>query len=94
MPYRNISQSGVLLLALSYRKPILTSDLSSFKETLHGYPDDYFFKREDTQSLADMLTRFVNGDIDKKMLCGIIDTLNNKYSWKETAKATLRAYCI
>lgn len=94
LPYRNISQSGVLLLALSYRKPILTSDLSSFKETLHGYPDDYFFKREDPQSLADMLTRFVNGDIDKKMLCGIIDTLNNKYSWRETAKATLRAYCL
>lgn len=92
MPYRNISQSGALLLALSFMKPILTSDLPSFKETLDGYPDNYFFKKEDIHSLADMIKRFVEGDIDKKNICGIIRGLNDKYSWRETAKATLRAY--
>lgn len=92
LPYRKISQSGVLLLALSFRKPILTSDLPSFKETLEGYPDDYFFKSEDPQSLSKLLEKFVDGKIDVELQMGIIEKLNIKYSWAETAKSTLNAY--
>lgn len=92
LPYRNISQSGVLLLALSYRKPILTSDLPSFKETLEGYPNDYFFKTEDPKSLSEMIERFISGQIDKNRIKSIITELNKKYAWTETAKATIKAY--
>lgn len=92
LPYRNISQSGVLLLALSYKKPILTSDLPSFKETLEGYPDDYFFKSADSRSLSEIIERFVSGKIDQDKIKSIISELNKKFAWKETAKATIRAY--
>lgn len=92
LPYRKISQSGVLLLALSFRKPILTSDLPSFKETLEGYPDEYFFKSEDPKSLSKLLENFVDGKIDVELQMGIIEKLNIKYSWAETAKSTLNAY--
>lgn len=92
LPYRSITQSGVLLLALSYRKPILTSDLISFKETLEGYPDDYFFETGNPQSLADILIRFVDGGIDIERQKQVIEKLNIKYSWNETAKNTLAAY--
>lgn len=92
LPYRKISQSGVLLLALSFRKPILTSDLPSFKETLEGYPDDYFFKSDDPQSLSMILEKFVDGKIDVGLQMKIIEKLNKKYSWEETAKSTLNAY--
>lgn len=92
LPYRNISQSGVLLLALSYKKPILTSDLPSFKETLEGYPNDYFFKSDDSKSLSDIIERFVSGKIDQEKIKTIISELNQKYAWEETAKATIRAY--
>ena len=92
LPYRKISQSGVLLLALSYMKPILTSDLDSFKETLDGYPSDYFFKSEDPHSLAQLIIRFINGDINIERMNHIIRDLNKKYSWEETAKSTLSAY--
>lgn len=92
LPYRKISQSGVLLLALSYKKPILTSDLSSFKETLEGYPTDYFFKSEDSKSLSNLIERFVYGKIDQAKIKSIISELNQKYTWTEAAKATIRAY--
>lgn len=92
LPYREISQSGVLLLALSYKKPILTSDLPSFLETLDGYPLDCFFKSSDAKSLAALLSRYIKGDIDEGLLVDIIGKLNIKYSWEETAKSTIRAY--
>jgi len=37
LPYREISQSGVLLLALFFKKLLLISDLPSFIETLKGF---------------------------------------------------------
>ena len=92
LPYRKISQSGVLLLALSFRKPILTSNLPSFIETLEGYSSDYFFKSDDPLSLSKMLERFVDGKIDVEMQMSIIEKLNKKYSWVETAKSTFYAY--
>ena len=92
LPYRNISQSGVLLLALSYKKPILTSDLPSFRETLEGYPRDYFFKPDNPKSLAEMLKRYVDGDINEEYLKEKIIKLNFKYSWSESARNTLAAY--
>ena len=92
LPYRSITQSGVLLLALSYRKPILTSDLPSFKETLDGYPDDYFFEAGNPESLRDMLIRFIDGKINIDLQKTVIEGLNQKYSWEETGKRTMTAY--
>lgn len=92
LPYRQITQSGVLLLALSYRKPILTSNLPSFRETLEGYPDDYFFESDSPEALRDMLVRYINREIDINKQINIIEGLNNKYSWDNTAKSTLNAY--
>lgn len=92
LPYRKISQSGVLLLALSYKKPILTSNLPSFKETLEGYPEEYFFEIDNPNSLEKMLEKYLDGNIDEKKLKNIIEKLNSKYSWSESAKSTYNAY--
>ena len=64
LPYRKISQSGVLLLAMSYLKPILTSDLPSFKETLEGYDSSMFFESENPFSLANKIGQYVEGSFD------------------------------
>lgn len=92
LPYRSITQSGVLLLALSYIKPIITSDLQPFKETLEGYTDDYFFETGNPTSLANLIIRYINGEIDIVKQKSIIKKLNIKYSWDNTAISTLDAY--
>ena len=92
LPYRQITQSGVLLLALSYRKPILTSNLPSFRETLEGYPADYFFESDSPEALKEMLIRFIDNGIDVKKQIEIIEGLNEKYSWENTARSTMNAY--
>lgn len=92
LPYRKISQSGVLLLALSYLKPILTSNLPSFKETLDGYSDDMFFESENPRSLGLIITKYVHGGFDINRISEMLATLNKKYSWESTAKSTLEAY--
>lgn len=92
LPYRKISQSGVLLLALSYLKPILTSDLPSFKETLMGFTDDLFFENENPEDFSRLIVRYVKGEINTKKQLERIKELNEVYSWKSTAQSTLQAY--
>lgn len=92
LPYRRISQSGVLLLALYFRRCILTSDLPSFKETLHGFTDDMFFESENPQSLAQLMMRYADGEIDIQKQYHVIEQLNIQYSWEKAAQKTMKVY--
>lgn len=92
LPYRSISQSGVLLLALPFKKAIITSDLPTFKETLRGFSDDMFFKYDNPQSFADTITNYINGQVDINRQLSIIEGLLHDYTWDESAKKTKRIY--
>ena len=92
LPYKEISQSGVLLLALFFKRFIINSDLPTFKETLRGFSDDMFFKSENPKGLANLMMRFVDGTIDTRRQMDAIETLNNKYSWALAARKTVRLY--
>jgi glycosyltransferase involved in cell wall biosynthesis len=50
-PYRRVSQSGALYLALTFEKPCVASDLPGFRESLPDEPDA-FFPAGDAQALA------------------------------------------
>ena len=92
LPYREISQSGVLLLALFFRKPLLISDLPSFRETLKGFTTDMFFETGSAVSLRDLIVRMLNGNIDIKRELQIIEDLNSEYSWENSATKTISIY--
>lgn len=92
LPYRQISQSGVLLLALYFRRLIVTSDLPSFKETLQGFSDDMFFESENPQSLANLMMRYIDGEVDCKKQMDAIENLNATYSWNKAAEKTYIVY--
>ncbi len=85
LPYREISQSGVLLLALYFEKIIIASDLPSFKETLVSIPDEFFFDKDSPEKLANAISKIVstrNTDVEclQKFTC-----LKNEYSWAKIA---------
>ena len=92
LPYREISQSGVLLLALYFRKPLLISDLPSFRETLKGFSSDMFFKTDNAESMSNLIVRILNGNVDVQQELKIIDNLNNEYSWEKSAQKTISLY--
>jgi glycosyltransferase involved in cell wall biosynthesis len=91
-PYREISQSGALLLALNFSKPIVTSDLPSFIETLEGYPQNLFFKSGDINSLSILLNSCILGNMTFVEAIKVIDCLKEKYSWKNSAERTIIVY--
>lgn len=86
LPYRKISQSGVLLLALSTKRLIITSDIPSFKETLVGMGEDTFFENGNATSLSRLIVKYANGLVDEKKQLNIIENLEAKYSWTNIAE--------
>jgi D-inositol-3-phosphate glycosyltransferase len=59
LPYREIYQSGVLLLSMSYGKSVLCSDLDAFSEVIQDNVNGFLFKRESIESLESKLKEIV-----------------------------------
>lgn len=92
LPYRRISQSGVLLLALATKRLIITSNLPTFMETLNTLDPSLFFESENPLSLAKLITRYVNDTIDRNTVYNNLNLLLDKYSWEKSALKTIVLY--
>lgn len=91
-PYRTISQSGALLLALAFGKPMIVSKIPSFIETLDGFPEYAFVEVESVESLRRAIINHVNGISNIIEENEVIAELQNKYSWRNSAINTLELY--
>jgi len=85
LPYRKISQSGVLLLALYFERPIICSNLPSFRETLVGYDEEMFFESENAMSLSNLIKKIVDSSLDIVKQERPCVMLKERYLWKNVA---------
>lgn len=67
LPYRHIYQSGVVLLAMSYGKAVLVSDLPGMTEIVTDQITGYVFSSGSTAALADALRRLLAADEARHM---------------------------
>ena len=52
LPYKRIYQSGVLLLSMSYGRPVLVSNLEAFTEIIEDDVNGFVFKQNSAEDLA------------------------------------------
>ena len=86
LPYREISQSGVLLLALFFERPIICSDLPSFRETLSSISNDYFFESNNSKKLATLIEKYVCNFFDVDQYVEKLKSIKEMYLWPTIAK--------
>jgi len=95
LPYTKIYQSGVLMMALSYEKPALVSDLSPLKEVIIDNENGFLFKSEDVNDLAKKLNSIL---FDKEKLERVRKNgstlINTKFGWDEIGRLTKKAYQV
>lgn len=93
LPYRQIYQSGVLLLAMSYGRAVLTSDLEPFKEIISNGKNGLLFKSENAEDLAQKLIAAAR---QKSQLSTYVKhantTLNDTFNWTNIGQQTLKLY--
>jgi len=71
LPYKKIYQSGVLLMAMSYKAPVLVSDIPGMTEIIDNDVNGFLFKSEDSENLA---SRLVNILGNKKELMRVANS--------------------
>jgi glycosyltransferase involved in cell wall biosynthesis len=57
LPYKEIYQSGVLLMSMSYGRAVIASDLKPNKEVIIDGENGLLFKEGDFESLAEVITK-------------------------------------
>ena len=93
-PYRDIYGSGALLMAYSYGKPVITSDIPAFREETQNGKTGILTDGEDPEKLKEAIlqaadwSREVYLDYQKE----IEKLTEEKFSWKNSAKVLWEAY--
>lgn len=95
LPYRNIYQSGILFLALSFGLPVLTSDVGSLKDEIVKGRNGCVFKAEDSADLADTIEWYFKSDLYAHLDQRRNEIRNNatrRNSWEAVARTTIDVY--
>jgi len=93
LPYREIDQSGVLMTAIAFGKPILATQVGGIPETIQDGVHGYLVPPEDPDSLAVAADRLLeDAECRKRMEMAVRDLCNGKLSWTSVASGTVGLY--
>jgi len=95
LPYRDIFQSGVLLLGYSFGLPALVADVGSLKEEIAEGKTGFVFRPEDPVDLAKAIERYFASDLFRDLGRGrqeIRDCAMHRYSWDTVGRLTIHVY--
>lgn len=93
LPYKMISQSGVLLLTMSYGTPVLVSNLPSFIDIVKNDFNGYVFESENIEDLTDKLVYiFTKRRYLERITHHANETISNRFDWTNIGKLTKDFY--
>jgi glycosyltransferase involved in cell wall biosynthesis len=93
LPYIEASQSGVVLTAYGFKKPVVVTDVGSIPEIVDNNITGYVIPPKNHEKLADAIIRLlVDENMRKKMGENGYTKLKTELSFNEIAKKTMIVY--
>ena len=95
LPYKKISQSGVLFLSLGFGVPVIVSDADGLPESVDEGVNGLIFREGDPEDLARRIAEYFSSqmftalDVNRHQ---IIEELRRRHSWDSVAETTYDAY--
>ena len=93
LPYRKIYQSGVILMAMSYGKPVLASNLEGMAEVIDEGVSGFLFRTEDSADLAKQLLSVLADPAGMQRVAanGLV-LMRDAYAWERIGRLTAGCY--
>ena len=93
-PYREIYGSGALLMAYTFGKPVIVSDVPALVEETEAGQTGLLFKSENEDDLARAIMEFVSMPKDKKskFKAKISELVEKKYNWSQSSRLLYSYY--
>jgi glycosyltransferase involved in cell wall biosynthesis len=93
LPYRRIYQSGVVLMAMSYAKPVLVSDLPGMTDIVNNGTNGIVFRRDDPVDLAKCLVAMLDDEAFTQSIGQAgYNYVRAKHDWGLIGAATAELY--
>lgn len=92
LPYRSVTDSGVLHILISYRLPIIASDLNAFREINEDYGCLELFKSENPQDLLSKMQAILSDSNLRESLSTKCELMWNSTKWSGIAKKHVETY--
>lgn len=87
MPYQDIAQSGSMMVAVNYGKPVICSDMPSFKEVIEDGKTGFFFPQKNLQALKNVLVKVLKEhDTIYPQLCANVRELHKQFDAETIVK--------
>ncbi len=93
LPYHKIYQSGVVLMAMSYSKPVIVSDLPGMTEIVTDGKNGFVFLEGDKNDLIEHINQCLSDNIllDRIAARGL-EYVKSQHDWSEIGKKTVTQY--
>jgi glycosyltransferase involved in cell wall biosynthesis len=93
LPYREIYQSGVLLLSMSYSKPVIASNIPGMSSIVEDGKNGWLFESESIEDLEKVLKKAIASRHCLRELGSNAKSLMDKnYDWIKIGKETINVY--
>jgi glycosyltransferase involved in cell wall biosynthesis len=93
LPYVEASQSGVVLDAYEFKKPVVVTNVGSLPEVVDHGTTGLLVPPRDSEALADAVIRILaNSEMKKRMGENGYAKLRNELSWDAISKKTIEVY--
>lgn len=93
LPYLSVYQSGVIQLAYAHRKPVVASDIPSFREVVLDNISGKLFETKNSEELSSSILELFNGQYDlSEMGQKGYDYIEDKFSWDKIAESVAAIY--
>ena len=91
-PHREITQSGALMTGIAFRKPIIATNLTGFREALQGYANAVCVEYGDVQGLSERLAELIGNLPEGEASASSSLAQDSATSWKIIAQQTRSCY--
>jgi len=93
MPYTDGSQSGIISIAASYKKPVIATKVGHFNEMILHEKTGLLVPPKNPEALAQAIEKLlVNEEIRVQMGQNAYDFMNTNFSWQNIAEKYYLAY--
>ncbi|WP_017733579.1 glycosyltransferase family 4 protein [Nafulsella turpanensis] len=93
-PYTDATQSGVLMTAYAFNKPVLATAVGGLPEVIEEGRTGRLVPPKDSQALADAIVEMIENPTELKNMSRNIEALSQdgRFSWDTIAQETLEVY--
>lgn len=82
LPYKDATQSGIVQVAMNFRKPVIASYVGGLGEVVQDGKTGYVVPKENPEELAEAILKFYNENKEQEFVRNI-EIEVEKYSWKK-----------